>query len=163
MRQVGGGEINGVVSLADVEGPAVNSDRLDDGRDEEVGIGVPVTVSVRRKVVGIKEAADLEVLRDGLTVISGYAGREILRRLDSARGGFDRQSGNGDRSTRSSGIGVQNLIMNDNGLRGIGRLQRRNGSNDRHLLLQGYDLLELQGDLGRLAGGDADIGKHLCE
>ena len=87
-------------------------------------------------------------------MISSYAGRKVLRRLDSPRGGFNRQPGDRNWGPWPPGIGVQHLVMDDDGLRRIGSLQRRNRSDDRNLLLCRNQLLELYGDLLLLAGRD---------
>ena len=122
---VGGSEIDGVVALANVEGAAVNGDAIDGQRNESVGIGVSVAMSVGGKIVGVEKVSDLEILRDGLAVIARDAGSKILRGLDSSRGGFDGQPRDGDGSAGASGIGVEDLVMNDDALRRIGRQRRR--------------------------------------
>ena len=129
------GQIDSIVTLANVESAAINRHRFNDRRDEHVGIGIAVAMSIGGKVVGKKEGPDLKILRDGLAMISGHAGRKILRRFNSARRGFNRQAGYGNGRSGAAGIGVEHLIVNDHRLRGIGRLQRRNGSDDRNLLL----------------------------
>src|SRR5208337_851179 len=78
---VGCGEIDGVISLAHIECAAVDRNAVDGQRDQEVGVGVPVSVSIGGQVIREEEIADLEKLRDGLTVVSGNPGGEILRGL----------------------------------------------------------------------------------
>ena len=117
---VGGGEIDRVVAFAHIEGAAIDGDSFNDGRDEEVGIGIAIAVSIGGKVVRVEKVADLEELRDGLAVIAGYARREVLRSFDSAGGGFNRQAGERDGRSRTSGIGIQHLVVDDDALRGIG-------------------------------------------
>ena len=89
-RNVGGGEIDRVIPFPHIEGAAIDGDGFDDRRNQEIRIGVTVAVRVCRQIVGIEEIADLIELGDGLAVIAGDTGREILRRLDAAGRGFDR-------------------------------------------------------------------------
>lgn len=53
----------------------------------------------------------LGILGDRVAVISGYAQRKVLRSLNAAGGGFNRQAGNRDRRTGTSRIGVQHLTV----------------------------------------------------
>src|SRR5271167_4466406 len=76
-RNVSGSEIDGVVAFADVEGAAIDGDGFNDGRNQEVWVGVAVAVCVSRQVVRVEEVANLKELRDGLAVVAGNAGREI--------------------------------------------------------------------------------------
>ena len=114
---IGGGQIDGVIALAHVERAAVDSDAVDGQRNQRIRIGVAVTVRVGGQIVGIQKVADLEVLRNGLAMVAGDSGSEILRRLDASRGGFDGKARNGDRRARAAGIGVEHLVMNDDALR----------------------------------------------
>src|SRR5579872_6789732 len=57
------------------------------------GSVVSVAMGVGGEVVLKEEAADLKEHGDGLAVIARYAVDEVLRRLDSAGGGFDGHAG----------------------------------------------------------------------
>lgn len=57
-------------------------------------------------------------------MIPGYAGSEILRRFDAARGGFDGQAWNRNGGAGASWICFQKLIMNQRSFGGV----RREGS-----------------------------------
>ena len=83
-RRIRRGDVDGIVAFAHVEGGAVHVDRANGQRNQEVRVGIAVAVSVGRKVVGIKEVADLEILRDRLAVVARNSGREVLRRLDAS-------------------------------------------------------------------------------
>ena len=83
-RDVGRGEVDGVIPFPHVERAAIDGDGFDDRRDEEIGIGVAVAVGVGGEIVGIEKIADLIELSDGLAVISGDARGEILRSFDAA-------------------------------------------------------------------------------
>ena len=157
-RNVSGGEIDGVVALADVEGATIDGDGIDDGGNQEIGIGVTVAVGVGGEIVGEEEIADLEELRDGFAVITGNAWSEILRGFDAAGSGFDGETGDGDGSARAPGIGVEDLVVDDDGLGGIGGERRGRRSNDGDGLEDGGELLELE-DEGFLLGGGEREGK----
>jgi len=105
-RRVGGGNVNGIVAFAHVEGAAVHIHRLNSQRDQHVGVRVAVPVGVGREIVGIEEIANLEILRNRLAVVAGNSGSEVLRRFDAAGRGFDGQSRDGDGCARASGVGV---------------------------------------------------------
>ena len=59
---VGGSEIDRVVSLANIECAAVHRDAFDRQRNQDIRIGVTVAVSVGGQIVGIQKVADLEKL-----------------------------------------------------------------------------------------------------
>src|SRR5208337_5478011 len=103
-RNISRREIDGVVAFANVEGSAIDGDGFDDWRNEEVGVGVAVSVSVGREIIRVEEIADLKKLGDGLAVVAGHARREVLRGFDSSGGGLDGKAGNGDGRSRPSGI-----------------------------------------------------------
>src|SRR5208283_5927228 len=65
-RNISRREIDGVVAFANVEGSAIDGDGFDDWRNEEVGVGVAVSVSVGREIIRVEEIADLKKLGDGL-------------------------------------------------------------------------------------------------
>src|SRR5271169_6924828 len=69
-RNVSRRYINRVIALTNIEGPAIHRYTLDDGRDQEVGVGISVSVGVSGKIVRVEEIADLKELRDRLTVIA---------------------------------------------------------------------------------------------
>ena len=108
------------------------------------------------KIVGEKKIADLEELRDGFAVIASDSGGEVLRGLDASGGGFDGEAGNGDGSAGTSGIGVENFIVNHNALRGVGSERRGRGGNDGDRLYGGCDLLKLEVERLLLRSGHAN-------
>jgi hypothetical protein len=77
-------------------------------------------VGVGGEVVREEEIADLKKLCDGFAVIAGYTGSKILRSLDAAGSGFDGKAGDGDGSTGAARVGVEDLVVDDDGLRRIG-------------------------------------------
>src|SRR5271165_4970228 len=153
-RNVVGSQIDRVIALQNVERAAIDGHLINDRRNKNVGIGVTIAVSIGRQIVGYQERPNLEVLRDGLAVVSGHARSEVLRRLDSSRRGLDGQARNRDRRARPPRIGIQDLIVNEDTSRRIGGRDRRRGSYYRHLLSGGYDLLELDANLTLLACSD---------
>src|SRR5271167_4431203 len=90
---IGSCQIDGVVAFTNIEGAAVDGDSLNDRGYQEIGIGVAISVSVSREVVGVEIAADLKELSDGLAVITRHSGGEVLWRFNSTRRGFDGQAG----------------------------------------------------------------------
>jgi len=157
-RDVGGGEVDGVITFADVEGTTIDGDGFDGGRNQKIGIGIAVAVSVGGEIVGKKKIAYLEKLGDGFAVIAGYTGSEILRSFDTAGSGFDGKPGDGNGSTGAAGIGVEDLIANDDGLRWIGGERRRRGGNNSDGLEDGGELCELEGEGFLFVGGESKIG-----
>ncbi len=99
-----------MIALAHVERAAVGLDALDDRRDHHVRIRIPVAVGVRAQVIREQVTAYLKELRDGFSMVARYARRKILRSLDAAGGGLDRQAGDGNRRARTAGIRVQNVL-----------------------------------------------------
>lgn len=128
MGDVGGGEVDGVVAFADVEGATVDGHGFDGGRNEDVGVRVAVAVRVGGEVVRVEEIADLEELRDGLAMIGGDSGSEILRGFDAAGSGFDGEARERDGSAGAAGVRVEELVVNDDGLRRVGSEGRRRRS-----------------------------------
>jgi len=110
-------------------------------------------VGVGGEEVGEEEVADLEKLGDGFAVIAGDTGSEILRSLDAAGSGFDGKAGDGDGSTGAARVGVEDLIVNNDGLRGIGSERRRRARDYGDGLKDGGKLRESEGE-GFLFGGD---------
>ena len=115
--------IDGVVTFADVKRAAISHDSFDDLGDHDVGIRVAVAVRIGAEIVGNQEAADGEVLGDRLAMVSGHARGEVLRRLDTAGSGFDRQTGDGNRRAGAAGIGVEDLVVNVDALRRVGMIE----------------------------------------
>jgi len=73
-------------------------------------------------------------------VVAGNARREVLGRFDSSGGSLDGKAGNGDGRSRAARIRVQNLVVDDNALRGIGRRDRRRRSDNSNRLVDGGEL-----------------------
>ena len=117
---INGSQVQGVVAFANIEGAAIHLDALDDAGDEDIGVGVAVAMGVGGEVIGQEVFAHLEKLGDGLAVISGHTGCEILRRLDAAGGRLDGIAGNGDGRARPSGIGVEQIGAGEDFDGGIG-------------------------------------------
>src|SRR6516165_8433492 len=69
-----------VIPFANVKCPAIRLDVLDSRRNEYIGICVAVSVGIRSEVIRDKKAPHLKKLRDGLAMVAGHAGREILGR-----------------------------------------------------------------------------------
>ena len=88
----------------------------------------------------VEKVADLKELSDGLAVVAGNARREVLGRFDSSGGSLDGKAGNGDGRSRAARIRVQNLVVDDNALRGIGRRDRRRRSDNSNRLVDGGEL-----------------------
>jgi hypothetical protein len=84
-----------MIAFADIERAAIHPHALQYFRDKNVWVGVTVTVRICRKIVRNQIASNADILRDRLAMISGNAGREILRSLDAAR------CGSGDRTSAS--------------------------------------------------------------
>src|SRR5579884_365939 len=113
-----------MVTFEDIERPTVDLDILNNRGNQDVWIGVSISVRIRRKIVGNAVVAYRDVLRDRLSMISSYPGQEILGCFDPAGGGLDRQAWNGDRSSRSPGVGVQEFLPNEDVFAGIRRADR---------------------------------------
>ena len=92
------------------------------------------------KVVGQQITADGNELGDWLAMISGNPGCEILRRLDASGCGLDGVAGNGNGRSGTAGVGVDQVLLNEDFFRGIGRKQ--------------INLIYVGGDGDRFAGGD---------
>ena len=118
-------------------------------------------MGVGGEIVGIEKIADLVELRDGLAVISGDAGREILRGFDAAGCGLDGEAGNRDGDAGATGIGVEDLIVDDDVFGGIGSERGRSGgAGDGDGLAEGGDFAELNRDFdGIFFGGDGGVGR----
>ena len=102
-------------------------------------------MGVGGKIVGIEKIADLVELRDRLAVISGDARSEILRGFDAAGSGFDGKAGDRDGDAGAAGIGVEDLIVDDDVLGGIGSERGRSGgAGDGDGLAERGDFVELQ-------------------
>ena len=99
-----------MISFANIERAAVSLNAFDDRGNHYVWVGVPVAVSVGAQVVREQETAHLDECGDGLTVISGYSRREVLRSFDAAGCTFDWQTGDGDGSAGAAGVGVEKFI-----------------------------------------------------
>src|ERR1039458_3397340 len=99
-----GREIDRVVPLTHVERAGINLHSAECRGNDDVGVGVAVAVSVGGKIIGKKEIPNLQILADGFAVIASHAGGKILRRLDTARGRFNRQSGNRNGCAGPAGI-----------------------------------------------------------
>src|SRR6516162_5902439 len=82
-------QIHRMIPFANAKRPAVRLDALDSRRDDHIRICVAVSVCIRTKVIRNQIASHLKGLGDGLAMIAGYAGREILGRLDSPGSGLD--------------------------------------------------------------------------
>ena len=72
----------------------VHRDGFNRRRNEEIWIGVAVSVGVGGEVIWIEKIPDLKVLGDGFSVISSNTGGKILGSFDSSRCGFDGKSRN---------------------------------------------------------------------
>jgi len=84
-----------MVAFAHVEDAAIGRDRLDDGRNHRVRIGVALAMRVGGQIVRHQVVAHLEVLRDGLAVIARHS-----RRRKSRMPGFQRVNAGRDARER---------------------------------------------------------------
>ncbi len=100
-------QVDRVIPFQHVKGAAIDLNAIDHLRNENVDIGITVAVRVGGEIVRGQISAYAKILRDRFAVISGHAGNEILRRLDSAGSRLNRKARNGNRSTGMAGIGVE--------------------------------------------------------
>ena len=114
------GQINRMISFSHVKSTAVHRHRFDDRCNKEIRIGIPIAMSIGRKIIRKEKVTYLEELRDGFAMVSGYTGRKILGSLDSARCRFDRETRKRNGSARPAGISIENLVVDNHALRGIG-------------------------------------------
>ncbi len=123
-----------MISLANVVGSPIHLHALQDLRNKNIGIGVAVAVRVRRQIVRHQVGADRDELSDGFTMIAGYPGGKVLRGFNSAGSGFDGISGNGNRSARPAGVGIEKVLTNVHFFRGVRRkyIQRIDVGGDSH-------------------------------
>src|ERR1700722_11785098 len=107
MKMVSCSQVERVVPLQHVKGAPIDLNAIDRLRNENVDIGITVAVRVGGEIVRGQISANAKILRDRFAVISGHAGNEILRRLDSAGSRLDGKTGDGNWSTGVTGIGVE--------------------------------------------------------
>jgi hypothetical protein len=62
----------------------------------------------------------LDELGDGLAMVAGDAGGEVLGRLDASGGGFDGQAGDGNGSAGTAGVRVKKIVADLDALRRVG-------------------------------------------
>src|SRR3984893_2341644 len=107
---VGRGQIDGMISLSDVERAAVDLNAFDRLRNKDVWVGISVAMRICRQIVRHQISADGDELRDRFAVIAGDAGRKVLRSFNSAGGGLDWISGNRNRRSGAAGIRVKQIL-----------------------------------------------------
>src|SRR6516164_9425347 len=117
-------------------------------------------MSVRWEIVGEKEVADFKVLGNRLSVVASHTWRKVLRSFNSPRGRLNGQTGYGDWCAGPPRIGVQYLVMNDDGLRRVGSQHRRSRGNYGDDLENGNELPKLQSNLLQLAFGNRYVLDH---
>ena len=121
-QRIGLRHVHGMIAFADVERSAVGRHALEDRGDHRVGVGIAVAVRVGAQIIGQKITAHLEERGDGLAMVASDPRREILRSLDAAGRGLNRQSGKRNRRARTARIGIEDLVVSENALRRIGIL-----------------------------------------
>ena len=99
-----------MVSITSVVSSVVHQNVTNGRRNENVWIGVPISVRVCGEIVLEEEGIHLKELRDGLAMVTGDAGRKVLRRLNAAGGRLYGIARNRDRDARSAGIGGKQLV-----------------------------------------------------
>ena len=109
-RIICGRQVQRMIALQHIESAAVCRHAAQHAGDVDIRVGVAVAMRVGGKVVGHQIAAHRDVLRNRFAVVAGHAGHKILRRLDAAGCGLDRQPGNRNRRAGPSGIGVQQFL-----------------------------------------------------
>src|SRR5208283_2906739 len=112
-QSVSGGEILRMIPFPHVERAAIHLNAFNHLENEDVWVGVAVSVRVGGEIVGNQVASHLEIGGDGFAMISCYAGREILRSLDASGCGLDGYARNGDGRSGAAGIGVECLLANE--------------------------------------------------
>ena len=80
-QPVGRGQIDSMVSLTNIECSAVDLNTLQNLGNEDVGIGIAISMGVRRQIVGHEVRADRDVLGNWFAMISGDTGGKILGRF----------------------------------------------------------------------------------
>ena len=90
------GEIDGVIAIERAEGSVINGDGGYGSWNQNIGIRISVTVSVRGQIVLEQKSRDVEVLSDRNAVVPGNSWSKVLRCLDAAGRGFGGKTG--DRS-----------------------------------------------------------------
>src|SRR5580700_8765716 len=110
-----------MISLTSVIGSAVNLSALNNFRNQDIRIGVAIAVSVGGEIIWHEISAERNVLGDGLAVISSYARGKILWRFDPAGCRFVRVSGNRNRRAGSAGVGIKQILTDEDSLSRIVR------------------------------------------
>src|SRR5580658_1481950 len=99
-----------MIALQYVVSAAVGGYASERRGNENIRVGVSISVSIGGKIVGNQVTAHGNVLGDGLTMIPGHPRCEVLRSLDSPGRGFNRQARDGDRRAGPCRVGIQQLL-----------------------------------------------------